>query len=326
MRKLFSLLALLLCFAIPAWTATTTSTTLSGNITSSQTTIVVTSATGFTAGSTFALIGKEQMEVNGVSGTTITVRRGSGGTVAQAHNSGEIIYVGPTTAFVAWPQDPSGRCTSTDYPYLPLLNTNTGSLINCSNSRFTPAARVAGLESVIDTQPITLNSRNYNTANSNIGFQVKPAQNIANTNYIIGGEISPRCNNTFACAGVIGLHVDAYLRGTAAGTISGDVRGLQIEMVTDDAGTRTVSGNVSALRIRSAFSATTISGKFVPIRIEFPEAQTNSKTYDAVLELTGTVSGVWDDSDTDSGDSEAGYIKILVNGQSRYLVLYSDAP
>ena len=178
-----------------------------------------------------------------------------------------------------------------------------------------------------DSKTIRLNSRNYSQATgSSIGFQSKPAQNIASTGSVIGAEISPRANSGIAVANVIGLHCDAYLKGTAAGTISGDVRALNLELVTDDAGTRTVSGNVNAIRIRSAFSATTITGKFVPIRIEKAEAQTGSKQYDAVLELPSTVAGVWNDTDSDSGDTEAGYIKVLVNGNARYIVLYSDAP
>lgn len=326
-RRLFALLfaVVLAAMCSIAGAATTTSTTLSANVTTAgATTIQVTSATGFTAGSTHAFVGKEVMDVTAVSGTNITVVRGASGTVAQPHNAGETVYVGPSTAFVSWPVDPVGRCTSANYAYLPLLNARTGSLIDCSSSRWTARQISAGVTTPIGSQPFTINSRDYPYAGSNIGFQVKPNQTVTNTNYIIGGEISPRCAAGIACAGVIGLHVDAYLRGTATGTISGDVRGLQVEMVTEDAGTRTISGNVSAIRIRSAFSATTITGKFVPIRIEYPEAQTNSKTYDAVMELTGTVTGVWDDSTSSSGDTEAGVIKVLVNGNTRYIVLYSD--
>lgn len=178
-----------------------------------------------------------------------------------------------------------------------------------------------------DSKTIRLNSRNYaQTSGSSIGFQAKPAQNVASTGTVTGGEISPRINSGIACANIIGLHVDAYLRGTAAGTVSGDVRGLQVELVTDDAGTRTISGNVSALRIRSAFSATTITGKFVPIRIEVPEAQTNSKTYDAAFEFTGKATGAWNDDPgtelNNPGGTVKGYIKVLVNGNARYIALY----
>lgn len=177
---------------------------------------------------------------------------------------------------------------------------------------------------------VRLNSiTNTGTANDFIGFQSKPGQGTSTAKNVIGGEVSPRLNDAIALTGtgsIIGLHVDAYLKGTSAGTVAGDVRGLQIEAVTDDAGTRTVSGNVSMLRFRSAFSATTITGKFVPIRIEKPETQTNSKNFDAVLELTSTLAGVWNDAPGTEPSTADGYIKVLVNGNARYLQLYSTAP
>ena len=185
------------------------------------------------------------------------------------------------------------------------------------------------LNTQTDNKTVKLNSRNYDqTSGSSIGFQVKPAQNTGSSGNVIGGEISPRVNSGVALSGtgsVIGLHVDAYLKGTAAGTIAGDVRGMQIELVTDDAGTRTVSGDVSGLRFRSAFSATTITGKFCPIKIEVPETQTNSKNYDAVMQLTSLLSGVWSDAAVTSATA-AGFIKVLVNGSARYINLFSGTP
>ena len=181
-----------------------------------------------------------------------------------------------------------------------------------------------------DDRQIRINSRNFaQTSGSSIAFQAKPAQNVGSSGSVIGGEISPRVNSGVALSGsggIIGLHVDAYLKGTAAGTIGGDVRGLQVELVTDDAGTRTVSGNVTGLRFRAAFSATTITGKFVPIRIEKAEAQTNSKQWDAVLELPSTNAGIWHDDPNTEPSTAAGYIKVLVNGNARYIQLYSTAP
>ena len=177
-------------------------------------------------------------------------------------------------------------------------------------------------------RPIRLNSRSWTgTGGSHIGFQAKPAQATSMANNVIGCEISPRLNSGVALTGsgsIIGAHIDAFLRGTAAGTVAGDVRVLNLEAVTDDAGTRTISGNVSMLRFRAAFSATTITGKFVPIRIEAAEAQTNSKQFDAVLELPGTVAGVWHDTQTSA--TGAGFIKVLVNGNARYITLTSGAP
>lgn len=178
-----------------------------------------------------------------------------------------------------------------------------------------------------DSKTIRLNSRDYAQATgSSIGFQAKPAQNVASTGSVIGGEVSPRANSGIAVANVIGLHVNAYLKGTAAGTISGDVRGLNVELVTDDAGTRTISGNVSAIRVRAAFSAGTLNGTMAPIRIEKAEAQTGSQQWDAVLDLPSTNPGIWNDDPgtelNNPGGTVKGYIKVLVNGNARYIALY----
>ena len=148
---------------------------------------------------------------------------------------------------------------------------------------------------------------------------------------IIGGEITPRINNTFTTANIIGLHVDTYLRGTTARTISGNVRGQQIELVTDDAATNTVSGDVVGLRFRAAFSATTVTGHMVPFKVEKAEAQTNSQDWDALFKLTGASNVAWT-SDTGSGDTESGALKILWDPDNNgtfdagYLLVYSDAP
>ena len=183
------------------------------------------------------------------------------------------------------------------------------------------------LKSADDTKPVTLNSRNYTqTSGSSIGFQSKPAQTVTTTGSVIGGEVSPRVNNDIDVANIIGLHIDTYLKGTATRTVSGDVRGEQIELVTDDAGTGTYSGKVVGLRFRTAFSATGITGLFVPISVEKPEAQTNSQNYDGVLDLTSTVAGVWHDDPTTEPSTAAGYVKVYVNGNARYIQLYSTAP
>lgn len=183
------------------------------------------------------------------------------------------------------------------------------------------------LETGRDNRQVRINSRDFSQASgSSIGFQAKPAQAVTSTGSVIGGEISPRVNDNVDIANVIGLHVDTYLKGTAAKTVSGDVRGLQVELVTDDAGTNTVSGNVSAIRVRAAFSASTLTGVMAPIRIEKAEAQTNSQQWDCVLELTDVNGLIWDDDfGTEPADAAGGF-KVRINGQDRWVQTYSTAP
>ena len=75
-------------------------TTLSGNITSSQTTLVVTSASGMPAPNFRLLIDTELMLVTNVSGTTLTVTRGYEGSAATTHsNTAAIIYGGSNAIY-----------------------------------------------------------------------------------------------------------------------------------------------------------------------------------------------------------------------------------
>jgi hypothetical protein len=168
---------------------------------------------------------------------------------------------------------------------------------------------------------------NTGTANSWIGYQSKPGQGTSMANNVIGAEISPRLNDAIALTGsgsIIGLHADAYLKGTT-GNVAGDVRGQQIELVTDDAGTRTISGDVVGTRYRMAFSGT-ITGAVVPFRVEVAEAQTNSKQWTALMKLTGAPALVWNDAPGTEPTTADGYIKVIVNGAVRYIQLYSGAP
>ena len=187
------------------------------------------------------------------------------------------------------------------------------------------------LRTAVLTNTVRLNSITDSTSTSGdlIGFQSKPRSGVAGTQNVYGCQISAQVSDGIALSSsgsVIGGHVDVYLRGTSAGTIAGDVRGLQIELTTDDAGTRNISGYVTGLRIRMAFAAGTVTGIRSAIRIEAPEAMTNSETYDAVLELTSTVAGVWNSAPGTEPMTADGYIKVRINSANRYIQLYSQAP
>lgn len=80
------------------------STTLSGNINSSVTSLTVASASGFPSGGNFRIIiDSEIMLVTAVSGTTFTVTRGADSTSAASHTSGAsilaVITAGALTQF-----------------------------------------------------------------------------------------------------------------------------------------------------------------------------------------------------------------------------------
>ncbi len=284
-----------------------------------------------------AFVDREAMKITAVNSLTFNVTRGVDGTQGRPHTSGETVWIDKARyfglAFVTF-----GSCTSTSELVIPRIDTATGDLYYCTNSEWDRRVNVGGLKSKLDLhllldttsddRAVRLNSRNYSTITSGgtqLGFSSKPAQAVDSTGTIQGGEISPRMLNGFTAANAIGLFVDVELKGTTARTVSGDIRALNLEVVADDAGTSTISGNVNAIRIRTAFSATTITGKFVPIRIEAAETQTNSKVYDAVIQLTGTSNSAWGTT-TNTGDTEAGYFTVMIGTTPYYVQLFSDSP
>lgn len=332
---ILALLGLVVC--LPAWgQSALNSTTLSAALNAVSQTVSLTSASNINVGDV-AFVDREAMRVLSVNTTTnrIEVQRGMEGTVAVRHASGQTVYVDRPDRFIN--KDLAGACTAgAEYPnYTPLINLSNGNKFRCTNSQWDLEQVVTqvkasfgnnmALDTVSDNRQVRINSRNFTqTSGSSIGFQSKPAQTVTSTGSVIGGEISPRVNDDIDIANVIGLHVDSFLKGTTAKTISGDVRALQLELVTDDAATNTISGNVNAIRIRSAFSATTITGSFIPIRIEKAEAQTNSQQYTHILDLTGTETGVWNTSGAPTTNN--GYIKVRVNGLDRWIQLLSTSP
>lgn len=123
--------------------ATMTPTTLSSAITSSSaTTMVVASTTGFTVGY-LAVVDNEAMLITSVNTTSrvIGVRRGSAGTAAGLHAASAPVYVGPANYFSA--TDPVGPCTSTAEIALPRVTIARGttpasvSVYNCSGASST---------------------------------------------------------------------------------------------------------------------------------------------------------------------------------------------
>jgi hypothetical protein len=116
--------------------ASLTQTTLAAAVTASNTQyIVVTSATGITAPSLSAgtstqiYIDTELMDVEAVNGTTLTVRRGAGGTRATTHNSAQVVYAGPPNYFSVYPR--WGSCTAAKEIVLPVIDVLDQYIFNC---------------------------------------------------------------------------------------------------------------------------------------------------------------------------------------------------
>lgn len=147
-KKLVPILALVavLMAVVPAafGQSQPTFTTLSAAVTDARATrLTVTSATGFVASNQATgldygmFVDNEFMRITGVSGTTITVQRGQGSTVATPHASGADVIVGQygsqlqsaTQTGGPFIQSPlSGSCTRTSAQILPLVQTRPNAL------------------------------------------------------------------------------------------------------------------------------------------------------------------------------------------------------
>ena len=229
-------------------------------------------------------------------------------------------------------QTVSGQATATleirrQYQVLYFTSDGSNWVVSGFGGNALVSADHLALDTSVDSKQVHINSRNFvQTSGDSIGFQSKPAQAATSTGTVQGGQISPRVNDTFGLGTIIGLHVDSYLKGTT-GNLSGDVRGLNLELVTDDAGARNITGNVSFIRMRGAFSAGTVTGKISAIRIEKLETQTGSKQFDAVLELPSTNSDVWGVKGSDYTPAQPrAKIKVLINGTAYWLIGYATEP
>ncbi len=129
-------------FAQTATVNTTLAVALTDNTTNS---IQLTSATHVSAGG-FLYVDREVMAVlsSYVSGTIVPVARGNSGTKASKHAALAVVWVfapgNEARAGLRSGQepgsDPSGSCTATAEPLLPVFNTTFGTVFNCIASQW----------------------------------------------------------------------------------------------------------------------------------------------------------------------------------------------
>lgn len=149
--KKLMLLVVALALAVPglAQTTTTTTTITEAMTDTSGTSVVVASATGITASTVnaqrFVLVDQELMQVRTVSGTTLTVIRGVGGTTATEHSDNANLVYGPAGTFAPATGAargvflsggfPRGACTAGESEYLPVFHVS-GKQFDCLGSEW----------------------------------------------------------------------------------------------------------------------------------------------------------------------------------------------
>lgn len=180
------------------------------------------------------------------------------------------------------------------------------------------------LNTTTDTTQVRINSRSFTAATGdNMAFQAKPSQTVTTTGSLQGGQISPRLQSAIAAANLIGLHIDTDMKGTAGGDVSGDVRGMEIEMVSDASSGRTIAGDVQGIRFRTNLDAT-VTGHVVPLYVLSGEAAGGQ--WDAFVKFSAAIAGVVNHAPGTEPTTADGYIKVLIGSNVRYIQLYSGAP
>ena len=149
--------------------------------------------------------------------------------------------------------------------------------------------------------------------------QIKGALAATGTASMTGIEVAPKVMDAIAAGTIRGVYVGLDLEGTTAGTI--DLAEAFEANVGSDSGTARTVTSCYAIRCVNNMHGTVTNGVSA-IRLEAPGG---TVAWGAVLDLAGTASGVWSDTDTATGDTEAGFFKVKINGNARYVMTYSDA-
>lgn len=99
------------------------------------------------------------------------------------------------------------------------------------------------------------------TSGDLIGLQIRQAAAKAGgTPSVYGMQFQPRFEAGVGGNSLIGIQVNPMLRGTSGGALTGDVRGLQVDLEVPSGCARTVAGVIAGLWIREAVFLTPTKG------------------------------------------------------------------
>lgn len=152
--------------AVPLAAQTTlNNTTLAAGATASQTTVSVASASTLAINQLIVVPNypPEAMLITAISGTTISVMRGSNGTQARAHVVNTRVFTGTANRFKQGPPSPTittsnfgaNTCRTTDFDFLPWVDIVSGIVWTCDKSG---GAQIFGVLVGTSTARIVYNS------------------------------------------------------------------------------------------------------------------------------------------------------------------------
>jgi hypothetical protein len=178
------------------------------------------------------------------------------------------------------------------------------------------------LETLTDSKPVRINSRNFTqTSGDTIGFQTTPNQAATTSGEVYGAQFKPRVANTFDALACTGVGIDSELKGSGAGALTDDLRG--INMYLGATGTGTIGGNVVGIRARveSNINPTGNIVLLLPVQHEGTQGWDGLIKFDAAL---GTHSMTTNADKT--AEAKSGTIKVRgSDGTLYHIQLYADA-
>lgn len=173
----------------------------------------------------------------------------------------------------------------------------------------------------LDSKVIKLNSRNYTQSSGDtIALQVTPNQAADTTGEVFGAQFKPRVASGFDAASCNGIGIDSELKGSGAGELSNDLRGINLYLGATGSGA--IGGNVVGIRARveSNINPTGHIVLLVPVQHEGSQGWDGLLKFDAAL---GTHSMTTASDKT--GGTKSGTIKVIGSDGSLYHIqLYAD--
>ncbi len=170
---------------------------------------------------------------------------------------------------------------------------------------------------------VRINSQTFTVDASIVAAQIKPAAGVELTNGIIGLEVEPRINDTFAGTNLHGIYSGPWKRGTgAAGDLSGTMIAYEGKLQSDSGYAGTITGPAAVLRAVNSLHGTVTTGPAV-IYAHNHEGNVPWDSFILGTEALGTHSLT---TATDyTGNSVAGSIKVKFNNTVYHIPLYAAA-
>lgn len=205
-----------------------------------------------------------------------------------------------------------------------VLGTGAGSttVTQTINTIQSDATSNLALNTQLDSKQVRINSRNFTqTSGDSIGLQVTPNQAATTTGEVFGAQFKPRVANTFNAATCNGIGIDSELKGSGAGALSSDLRGINLYLGATGSGT--IGGDIMALRARveSNINPTGNIVLLLPVQHEGSQGWDGLIKFDAAL---GTHSMTTNSDKT--GNAKSGTIKVRgSDGTLYHIQLYADS-